>query len=206
MNFRLRAVATVICAFPVSGCANRADHSAYVSRPVPNSHVLLVPTLRGGWAGWSLATGYQTAMEDSSGGGQLTTTSTGPIFAGQGCEEDETSIQIYALTASEVVSVSVADGAPVPTTTNPTLPDRLHAAAVEVLRHDGHPSIGRDCPRLTPLDADGKPIKWAGRAGRPQAFRLSSTRRWRAPARPPRGGLSVFLCKWLCWSCVWCCS
>jgi hypothetical protein len=81
----------------------------------------------------------------------------------------------------------VAGGRPIPTTTNATLPDGLRAAAVEVLRHDGRPSIGRHCPRLTPLNAHDKPIGTNGKAGGPQAFRLPSTRQWEAPARPPSG-------------------
>jgi hypothetical protein len=149
--------------------------------------VLLVPALRGGTAGWCLATGYQTAREGSSGCGELTTTSSGPIFAEGGCEEDETRIDTYALATSEVAAVSVAGGMPIPTTTNSTLPDGLRAAAVAVLRHHGRPSVERHCPRLTPLDAHGKPISGKGKPGRPQASRLPGTRKWEAPAHPPNG-------------------
>ncbi len=191
MNFLGGAAATLICAFAVSGCSNSANHSAYASRPVPNSHVLLVPELQGGWAGWSVATGYQTATEDSAGGRQLTTTSTGPIFSEGGCEGGETGIEVYALTTREVAAVSVAGGVPVPTTTNSTLPDGLRAAAVEVVLYKGRPSMGLHCPRMTPLDAHGKPIGWKGRPGRPQAFRLPGTRQWEAPARPPRGACDL---------------
>lgn len=106
---------------------------------------------------------------------------------GGGCEEDETRIDTYALTTSEVAAVSVAGGMPIPTTTNSTLPDGLRAAAVEVLRHNGRPSIERHCPRLTPLDAHGKPIGRKGKPGQPQTFRLPGTRKWEAPARPPSG-------------------
>ena len=107
-------------------------------------------------------------------------TSTGPIFAEQGCDESQTGIELYALTTSEVAAVSVDGGTPVPTTTNTTLPDGLRAAAVEVLRHDGQPSVEKlgHCPSLAPLDADGKLIRATGtRLGR-LAQRLPGTTRW----------------------------
>jgi hypothetical protein len=180
MNRLTAVTAVLLCAVTVSGCARAAAHSAYVSRPVPNSHVLLAPELQGGWAGWCLARGFQTATEGSYGCEQLTSTSSGPIFAEEGCDEDETRIDIYALTTSEVAAVSVYGGAPIPTTTHATLPDGLRAAAVEIIRHNGHPSIASHCPRMTPLDAEGKPIREAGkRAARLRfAKMLPGTRRW----------------------------
>jgi hypothetical protein len=179
VNRIVRFAGVLVWMFCASLCSATAA-GPYVSRPVPNSHVLLVPELRGGRAGWCLATGYATRTEGSSSCGEITTTSTGPIFAGQGCEEDETRIDTYALTTSEVVAVSVAGGMPIPTTTNSTLPDGLRAAAVEVLRHNGRPSSRLRCPRMTPLDADGKPIWDTGkRAARLRfAKRLPGTKEW----------------------------
>ena len=163
-------------------CASSCSATAagqYVSRPVPNSHVLLVPALQGGQAGWCLATGYETRTGGSSECGAVTASS-GPIFAAQGCSESETGIYQSALTTSEVAAVSVYGGAPIPTTTNATLPDGLRAAAVEVLRHNGHPSIGLHCPQMTPLNADGKPIRDTGKRAAPLRFteRLPGTKRW----------------------------
>jgi hypothetical protein len=186
----LGAVATLVCAFAVAGCSHSDAHSAYVSHPVPNSHVLLVPELRGGWAGWCVATGYRTATEGSSGCGEATTTSSGPIFDEAGCTESETAIQIYALTTDEVAAVSVYGGPPIPTTTNSTLPDELRAAAVEVIRHNGKPNImggGALCPRLTPLDTQGRPIRRTGGPDRPQLVGLPGSLHWEAPARPSKG-------------------
>jgi hypothetical protein len=179
-----------------SGCSHAIGYSAYVSRPTPNGHVLLVPELRGGWSGWCVATGYRTATEGSSGCGEAATTFTGPIIDEAGCEESERAIQIYALTTSEVAAVSVYGGPPIPTRTNSTLPDGLRAAAVEVIRRDGHPNIkggGALCPRLTPLDARGRPIRRMGRSGRPQAVGLPDRLHWEAPMRPSKGdcGLTV---------------
>jgi len=183
-------MAVLACTVAVSGCSQSATHRAYVSRPLPNGHVLLVPELRGGSSGWCVATGYRTAMERGSGCGQATTTSTGPIFDEAGCDESETAIHLYALTTSEVAAVSVYGGSPIPTTTNSTLPDGLRAAAVEVVRHNGQPNIeggGALCPRLTPLDAQGKPISRRGEPGRPQAVELPGTLHWEEPARPAKG-------------------
>jgi hypothetical protein len=157
MNRILRIAGSLVCLVCASSCSATAG-GPYVSRPVPNSHVLLVPELRGGRAGWCLATGYKTVGEGSSDCGEVTTKS-GPVFAEQGCDESTKAIHLYALTTSEVQAVSVYGRTPIPTTTNATLPDGLRAAAVEVLRHNGHPSIGLDCPQMTPLGADGKPIR-----------------------------------------------
>jgi hypothetical protein len=151
----------------------------YVSHPVPNGRVLLVPELRGGWAGWCVAMGDRTATEGSSGCGEVTTTSTEPIFAEGYCDEAETRIDVYVLTTSEVAAVSVYGGQPIPTTTNATLPDGLRAAAVEMLRHGGQPNIEPHCPHVTPPNTDGKPIARNGEPGRPQAFKLPGTRHWK---------------------------
>ena len=188
MNRTVRFAGVLLCMFCASCSATAAGR--YVSRPAPNSHVLLVPALQGGQAGWCLATGYRTAMEGGSGCGEVTTATTGPIIAEQGCEASKTGIDLYALTTGAVAAVSVYGGTPIPTTTNATLPEGLRAAAVEVLRHGGHPSVGLHCPRMTPLEADGKPIRDTGeRAGRLRfATRLPGTKEWDrgVPGEHPR--------------------
>lgn len=190
MNLLGAAAVTLICTMTLSGCSQSLHQSAYVSQPAPVSHVLLVPELRGGWAGWCVATGYRPAMEGGAGCGESTTTSTGPIFDEAGCTEGQTRIEIYALTTSEVAAVSVYGGRPIPTFTNATLPDGLRAVSVEVLRRNGHPNIdggGALCPRLTPLDAQDRPILKNGMPGRPQTVRLPGTLHWEVPAHPPKG-------------------
>jgi hypothetical protein len=184
MNWLGAMAVTLTCAFAVSGCSHGSAHSAYVSRSAPDSRVLLVPELQGGWAGWSLTTGYRTMTE---GYGPLRTTSSGPIFAEGSCSENRGRIEMYALTTSEVKAVSVAGGMPIPTTTNPTLPDGLRAAAVEVLRQNGQPNSRLRCPHMVPLDAQGRPIRKLGKPGGPQAFILPGLRLWEAPARPAKG-------------------
>jgi hypothetical protein len=174
----------------VSACSGSAVDSAYVSRPAPNSYVRLEPELRGGRVGWCLATWTETATEGSGGcGDEVTTTSTGPIFT-ESCNEG-TALDIYALTRSEVVAVSAYGGTPIPTRTNATLPDGLRAVAVTVLRRHGHPSIGQECPRLTPLDAEGEAIRGKGKPGRPQWFKLPGTLEWEEPAHQPKGACQL---------------
>ncbi len=146
----------------VSSCSALAE-GPYVSRPAPNSHVLLVPELQGATAGWCMATATETATEGSSGCG-APRTSTGPIFAEGGCQGNDTRLDTFVLTTSEVAAVSVAGGPPIPTHANSTLPDGLRAAAVEVLRNKGKPW---PCPRVTPLAANGRPIRKRGKPGRP---------------------------------------
>ncbi|MHB8242105.1 MAG: hypothetical protein ACYDHN_08955, partial [Solirubrobacteraceae bacterium] len=118
--------------------------------------------------------------------------STGPIYAETGCSGGgESILRVHALTRSEVAAVSVYGGRPIPTTTNITLPDGLRAAAVEVLTHDGRPRIESGCPRMTPFDAHGNPIRRKGRPAPPQEFSLPGTLRWEWPARPPRGACGL---------------
>lgn len=173
----IRFAGVLVCMFCASCSATAAG--PHVSRSAPNSHVLLVPELQGGQAGWCLATGYRTATEGASGCGEVTTT-TGPIITEQGCGESKTSIDLFALTTGAVTAVSVYGGPPIPTTTNATLPDGLRAAAVEVLGHGGHPSVGLHCPRMTPLDADGKPISDTGKPAAWLRFAktLPGTKKW----------------------------
>lgn len=177
-------VMAVACMAGASSCSSATStsqaqaHGVYVSRPVPNSHVLLVPELQGGTAGWCLATGYETRTKGSSGCGQPPI-STGPIVA-ESCEWNETRVDDFVLTSREVAAVSVDGGAAIPTASNATLPDGLRAAAVEVLRHNGHSSVGLHCPGMTPLDADGKPIRNTGKRAAKLRFasRLPGTKEW----------------------------
>lgn len=154
-------------------CAALAE-GPYVSRPAPNSHVLLVPELQGGTAGWCMATATETATEGSSGCG-APRTSTGPIFAQGDCQGNDTKLDTFVLTTGEVAAVSVAGGPPIPTHANSTLPDGLRAAAIEVLRNQGKPW---PCPLVTPLAANGRPIRKRGITGKPLLFRLPGTQRW----------------------------
>lgn len=156
-----------------------------VVRAAPDSHVLLVPELDVGVAGWCMATATKTTNEGSSGCG-APAPSTGPVLA-EGCEESSTAIHVYVLTRGEVAAVSVAGGRPIPTRVNPTLPDGLRAAAIEVLRHDGEPHLTfgrRPCLRMTLLGTNGKAIQGRGRRNTPLAAVLPGAQLWNAHPEP----------------------
>jgi hypothetical protein len=119
--------------------------------------------------------------EGSSGCDSVGPTSTGPIFAQGGCQGIAERSFEFLLTRSDVKAVSVDGGAPIPTTTNSTLPDGLRAAAIEVTGYSSteHSLV---CPPATPLDTDGKPITARGRRAVSLAYFLPE-KRWEGPAR-----------------------
>jgi hypothetical protein len=110
-------------------------------------------------------------------------TSTGPIFA-ESCESSEAAIDVYLLTRGEVAAVSIAGGRTIPTRANPTLPDGLRAAAIELIRHNGQPGLKFQlgCPPVTPLDARGAAIHRRGKRGAPLAMTLPGTEGWEVPS------------------------
>jgi hypothetical protein len=125
----------------------------------------------------------------SHGCGSVGTTSTGPIFVEGGCEGNGEASFEYLLARSDVTAVSVDGGSPIATMTNPTLPDGLRAAAIELTGYSG--SEGRlVCSSATPLGSNGQPIAKRGRPGAPLAFFLPE-KHWEAPARPPHGACEL---------------
>lgn len=190
-----RALACLAIVSACSGSAgglSAAVHSASASNPAPGGHVSLVPVLGSVGAGWCIAAGVRSGTKGSSGCGWGARTSTGPIFAEGGCQENETRTFVFVLTTSEVAAVAVDGGAPIATFSNATLPDGLRAAAVELLGHEAQPKPGVriGCPRLTPLDASGRPILRKGRPGAPLFVRLPR-RDWEAPQHPARGACEI---------------
>jgi hypothetical protein len=189
----LGMMGVVVCMVAASSCSGSTDasvgsqpHKTLVSRPAPKSHVLLVPHLVGGIAGWCMATVTETAIEGSAGCGP-SMTSTGPIFD-ESCSGNDTKVDIFALTMREVAAVSVAGGTPIPTASNSTLPEGLRAVAIELLGYKWlpEPPFTHPCPQMTPFDIKGRPIRRLGKRGTPLAFRLP-VRQWELSAHPPRG-------------------
>jgi hypothetical protein len=160
---------------------------------MPGARVVLVPMLEGGSAGWGVAITY-TSRKGGGGAGGGTRTTTGPIFH-ESCSETRRYVvtsYVTVLTRGDVAAVRVADGAPIPTESNSTLPDGLRAAAIELpgYRIAGKPfATGypwSPCPGVTALAADGKPIDEQGRTGVPLEVQLPR-RHWEASARPASG-------------------
>jgi hypothetical protein len=200
----------LVCAMVVSSCSSASETSSgasmrhtIVSRPIPGVRVGLTPTLDGGYAGWCISTTRAYLSRKGHGGGgdvggcTGARPSTGPIFV-ETCGGVDTpkalvSTRIVVLTKGDVAAVTVAGGGtPIPTESNSTLPGGLRAAAIELPGYRIVPksfSVGypwHPCPRVTPLDASGKPIGRQGRSGIPLSIRLPR-RSWYPPARPPRG-------------------
>jgi hypothetical protein len=186
------------CAAVVSACSSA--HGTYsgatmrhtvVSRPISGVRVGLAPILEGGSAGWCIA----RTSTDSSGKGSGAScvgsrTSTGPIIV-EACNGNK-STDVVVLTRGEVATVAVAGGTPILTESNSTLPAGLRAAVIELPGYRivpksftvGYPWL--PCPRVTPFDANAKPIDKHGTSRSPLAVSLPR-RRWEAPARPPSG-------------------
>lgn len=181
MNQIIVALCAAVCVVWASSCASVRADSRYITRPISNSQVLLLPEFQGGRVGWCMAT-IVGGIEGSSGCGGPSV-STGPIFA-EACQENESRIDLFVLTASEVRAVSVGGGPQIPTHTNQTLPGGLRAAAIEVVRDKGLPS---GCLGVMPLDARGAPIVGRGKRRIRLAFTLPETRHWTKPGLQPPG-------------------
>lgn len=207
-EMRLAAVVTALACTVVMSACSRAGGAAsdaaiphtVVSRSMPSVRVGLTPAL-GGYAGWCIAMTTTTTSRKHSGdvcsGAK---TSTGPIFVVT-CSGGErvsalkahvVTAYVIVLTRGDVAAVTVAGGKPIPTEANSTLPAGLRAAAIELPGYKiipksftvGYPWL--PCPRVTPLDANDKPIDRKGGSGSWLQVPLPR-REWRPPERPPSG-------------------
>jgi hypothetical protein len=197
-------VTALVCTVVASSCSSAhgtypsaSVRHAVVSRPIPGVRVGLAPTLDGGSAGWCIAeTSTYSSRRHSGAICTGARTSTGPIVV-ESCSENKTpkvlaSARVVVLTRGEVAAVTVAGGRPIPTESTSTLPAGLRAAAIELPGYKivpksytvGYPWL--PCPRVTPLDANDKPIDKQGRSGNRLAVPLPR-RYWRPPGRPPSG-------------------
>jgi hypothetical protein len=203
-------IVALACAVVVSSCSStrgiRSDgfvRYTGVSRSVPGVRVGLTPTLDGGYAGWCVAiTTAHTSRRDHSGaycGGEKTLT--GPIFF-ETCSGGTTlgktrniRANVVVLTRGNVAAVTVGDRAPVLTESNSALPAGLRAAAIEL---PGYKIVLKSfvgytwspCPRVTPLDSDGKLIDIQGVPSIPLVVRMP-TRRWSESEHRPRGACQL---------------
>lgn len=158
MPSRLVAVGT--CVFGMIACASSGNGvsvnatTLYTSVRVKDQHILLVPEIEVGAAGWCvviLDNGY------TCNAGRIVA----PIFE-QGWSESgpPQSTEGTALTTSEVAAVSIDGSKRIPTRSEPGLPDGLRAISVELpgyrLQDKGHRSRRL---RFTPLNARGERIQ-----------------------------------------------
>lgn len=154
-------------------------HGHYISRANRGAKVRLVATLDGGAAGWSVETKIPQGRGGESSGAGLPEASNGPIYA-EGCQASPTVTSISVLTTRAVTAVSVAGGPPIRTRTYPTLLDGLRAVVVELRGHAGQPQPGfrLPCPKLTPLDAQLRPLSRHGKPNKPLAITLPGKTGW----------------------------
>ena len=116
-----RMLVIALCVVGLSACSSAGD----VSSVTRNQGVLLVPQMNAGWAGWCLA--------ELPGGGCARGKSRPPVIAETWTSEGPPTTTFgYALTTSQVFSVSIDGGSPIPTRTEAALPDGLRAVVVKI--------------------------------------------------------------------------
>jgi hypothetical protein len=175
-------VIVVACLCGMSACGSDESVAAVheqgqtTSQIVREYAVLLVPNLQGGIAGWCL-----TVVQEGARGCAAPSTLRGGIFT-EGCApHDPASTEVYALTRSNVMKVSVHGGPPIATRTTPSLIGGLRSVVVEE-------ADGGVCPSVTPLDIRGKPMLRPRRLmGPPLEVVLRGRRQWRRPTPPAQG-------------------
>ena len=168
--------------FAASTDIHRSD--GFLAHAAPHSHVLLVPSLLGGTAGWCMATATSIPGTGGSSGCGGSRTSSGPIFT-ESCEGAESRTVVYALTTAEVAAVSVAGSTAIATTSNPTLPEGLRALAVELQGYRWQPKNPEThpCPPMVPFDGAGQPVERVAKPTVPLLLLLHRSV-WEAPNRP----------------------
>lgn len=185
MRCSIKLAIVFSCTVVLSACAGGASQGAYTIHPIPNGHVLLVPNLIGGTAGWCMAIGWHDATE-GSGACAAPPVSTGPIIA-QTCESDQAKYNVYALTTSDVAAVSLSGSASlVRTVDNRTLPHGVRAVSVEVVRHEGRPNA---CPKVVAFGPGKNLIRAGGKRSAPLVFTLPGRQHWARPSEARPKGL-----------------
>jgi hypothetical protein len=162
-----------VCLFACSPCGSSAGST--LAWRATSTQVQLLPELTGGVAGWCIT--------DAPGMGcPVSETFRGPIVAeswlGYG---PPVRTEGFALTTGDVAAVSVEGGPAIPTRGAPELPGGLREV---VVRAPGR--IVGAFPHFTALDAAGRTLMGAGKAGVPTSV-TSPGKPWARPQREPRG-------------------
>jgi hypothetical protein len=133
-------MAVSACLFTMS-CSGAGRASSIVEK----QEILLVPPIVAGWAGWCMTT--------SPGGGCAAGRSRPPIIAETWESSSAPAVTVgYALTTSQVGSVSVEGRSPLLTHADRVLPDGLRTVVIEI------PGLNPEhelLPHFTPLNAKG---------------------------------------------------
>jgi hypothetical protein len=155
------------CDRPLRGGLSACSSAGGASSVAKNRGVLLVPQMHVGWAGWCLA--------ELPGGGCASGKSRPPVIAETWTSEGPPSITFgYALTMSQVLSVSIDGESPIPTRNEVGLPDGLRAVVVEIRDLNLETADAR--PRLRPLNQKGETIGAACGTSAPNCARDTRAR------------------------------
>jgi hypothetical protein len=155
------------------------------SRVVKHQEILLVPPMNAGSAGWCMAIPPE--------GGCAAGRSRPPIVAESWTSGGPPTVTMgYALTTSQVLSVSISGGSSIPTRAEAALPDGLRAVVIEVR---GLNPEHEQLPHFTPLNAQGeRMLQSSGRGSEIRGRGLASevpVRNVDNPARPSSGACRI---------------
>ena len=152
-----------------------------------DDQVVILPPVEVGWAGWCMM--RVGASRGRACGGDVR--SLGPILGEVGRGASPSALEGVALTTNEVAAVSVEGGAPIPTRSEPGLPNDLRAVVVEIRgRKGGPPEIVLSSLRFVPLNVKGAPISAAPNQSVPLGFEVPSEG-WRPPSHAPPGACEI---------------
>ncbi len=166
-------LALVLFGLGVSSCAG--DASVVVQQ------VLLVPSVNAGWAGWCV---------NGSGGGCPPGKARLPIVAeGWSSGGPPLETNAYAITASNVYSVSYDGRPPIRTHPDAALPGGLRSVGIEIRGRDLLEESSA-IPRFEPLDAKGEEIKTSTAYERNLGVEMP-IRNITDPARPKSGACRI---------------
>jgi hypothetical protein len=141
--------------------------------------VFLSPAVEAGWAGWCVGL-VGTELSGSCGNVR----SHGPILAERWGRSVGGGVRDVAVTSSDVVAVSLSNGAVIPTREESMLPDRLRVVVVEITNEDSA-SLGSIISRgFTALNAKREQIIESGNGVGSLGYEVRGVG-WRAPELPP---------------------
>lgn len=157
-----------------------------------NQHyeVFLTAPVQGGSVGWCLV---DTTATGRGWGCSLALTPGRPILSESlSGSSPPPAAQSLVLASGEVATVSVNDGTPIPTRTEPGLLYGLRAVLLEANGVTLRELLGRRLPELTPFGTSGQALAQPTTRPRPAEYDLQATG-WKRPGHPQRGacGLSV---------------
>ena len=161
------------CSGVVGTAANSSLRGDGTLQIIRDDQVVILPPVEVGWAGWCMS--RVGSSRGRACGGDVR--SLGPILAEKwGHGASPSALEGVALTTKQVAAVSVEGGAPIPTRSEPGLPNDLRAVVIEIRgRKGGPPEIALPSLRFTPLNIKAEPISAAPNQIDRKSTRLNSS-------------------------------